>query len=210
MRVRATRSGWIWSAGAALCVLGWARVAPGCELPPAPNSSAPRLVLRLDGARSVVSFDAKAFLHGFSGRTSKVRGAIRLADQERLSDAEACIRIDAASLETGIGARDAIMRDDHLETRAFPTIAFDLTQVEQARRAAGGWEFTARGRLTLRGVAREILLSIRAGRDGQAVRLTGTAPVKMSDYGIPVPKLLFLGVEDQVLVRFVVTAVPTP
>jgi polyisoprenoid-binding protein YceI len=186
--MRATRSGWIWSGGKAWLVLGWARVAPGCELPPAPNSSAPRLVLRLDDAESVVYCDAKAFLHGLSGKTSKIRGTIRLADQERLSDAEACIRIDAASLKTGIGARDAIMRDDHLETRMFPTIAFDLTQVERARRAAGGWELAARGLLTLRGVAREILLPIRASRDGQAVRLTGTAPVKMSHHGMPVPK----------------------
>jgi len=210
VRVRTTRSGRIWSAGAALLVLGWARVAPSCELPPAPNPSAPRLVLHLDDANSVVQFDAKAFLHSFSGKTSKIRGAIRLADQERLGDAEACIRIDAASLETGIGTRDAIMRDEHLDTHAFPTIAFDLTQVEQARRAAGGWEFTARGLLTLHGIAREMLLPIRASRDGQAIRLTGTVPVKMSDHGIPVPKLLFFGVEDRVLVRFTVTAAPTP
>jgi len=194
----------------ALAFLGTARSAAACELPPAPPAPTPHVVFRLDGAKSVVQLDAKAFLHGFSGKTSKIQGTIRLADQERLSDAEACIRIDAGSLETGISARDAIMRDDHLETHKFPTIAFDLTHVEQGKLVADGWEFIARGLLTLRGIPREMLRPIRASRDVQAVRLTGTVPLKMSDHGIPVPKLLFLGVEDHVLVRFDVTASRTP
>lgn len=201
---------WIWCAGVALLLLGFGGAARACELPPLPGSSPPRLVFHLDQTNSLVRFDAKAFLHNVSGRTSKIQGAIRLADQEHLSDADACIRIDAASLETGVSARDTIMRDDHLETHKFPTIAFDLTQVEQARRVAGGWAFTARGLLTLHGVSREMPLPIRARRDGEAVRLSGEVAVKMSDHQIPIPTLLFLAAEDQVVVRFDVKAVRTP
>jgi polyisoprenoid-binding protein YceI len=210
VNIRAAHSGWIWGAGAILLILGWARLAPGCELPAAPNTSGSRLVLRVDGAKSVVSFEAKAFLHGFSGRTSKILGTIRLVAPNRLDGAEACFRIDAASLATGNDTRDAIMRDDHLETRAFPSIALDLMQVKDAGRTADGWTIVARGLLTLHGVARETLLSVRARQDREVVRLTGEVPVKMSDHGIPVPKFLFLTVEDQVLVRFDVTATRVP
>jgi polyisoprenoid-binding protein YceI len=196
-----------WCAAAGLLVLGWAQSAPACELPPASN---PRFLLRVDDSRSAVAFDAKAFLHSFTGRTSRIRGTVALADPESPDGAAACFRIDAASLETGNGTRDAIMRDDHLETQRFPSIAFDLTQVERARRTADGWEFLARGALTLRDVARQTQFVVRARRDGNGVRLTGEVPVKMTDHGVPVPKFLFLTVEDPVLVRFDVTAIPAP
>jgi len=196
-----------WICGAGVLLLSWACRAPACELPPA---SAPRLLLRVDESRSAVAFDAKAFLHSFSGRTSRIRGTVGLADPESPDGAAACFRIDAASLETGNSTRDASMRDDHLETRRFPSIAFDLAQVERARRTAEGWEFLARGTLTLRDVARQIQFVVRARRDGNGVRLAGEVPVKMTEHGIPVPKFLFLTVEDGVLVRFDVTATPAP
>jgi len=85
-----------------------------------------------------------------------------------------------------------------------------LTEVEHARRAADGWEFVTRGTLTLRDVTRQVQFVVRARRDGNAVRLAGEVPVKMTDYGIPMPKFLFLTVEEQVLVRFDVTATRMP
>ena len=83
------------------------------------------------------------------GRTSKVQGAIRLADPERLTEAEACIQVDAASLDTDNSTRDDIMRKDHLETARFPTIDFVLKNVEGITRQAGGWELGAGGSLSL-------------------------------------------------------------
>ena len=201
---------WAWGAVASLLILGWASLAPACELPSASPPSAPRFLLRVDESRSAVALDAKAFLHSFSGRTSRIRGTVGLADPESPAGAAACFRIDAASLETGNRTRDAIMRDDHLETQRFPSIAFDLTQVERARRTADGWEFLARGALAIRGVANRVQFVVRARRDGNGVRLAGEVPVKMTDHGIPVPKFLFLTVEDAVLVRFDVTVTPAP
>jgi polyisoprenoid-binding protein YceI len=201
---------WVWSAGVAALVLGAVCRAPACELPPASPAPAENLVLHVAASRSQVIFDAQAFLHSFSGRTSQIRGAIRVADEERPEGSKACFRIDAASLETGNATRDAIMRDEHLQTSRFPTIAFDLLQVEGARHAADGWEFVARGTLTLRDVTREIRFPVLARRVADDVRLTGEIPLKMSDHGIPVPKFLFLTVEDQVLVRFDVVATRVP
>ncbi|HEX9901110.1 MAG TPA: YceI family protein, partial [Candidatus Methylomirabilis sp.] len=56
------------------------------------------------------------------------------------------------------------------------------------------------------GVAREILLPIRARQEGDSVRLTGDIPLKMTDYRIRIPKFLFFSVEDQVGVSFNVIA----
>ena len=201
---------WLCGAGVAALVVGSVGRAPACDLPAASPASAPGLVLRVAAPKGQVVFDAQAFLHSFSGRTSKIRGTLRLADGNRPDGAEACFRIDAASLETGNATRDAIMRDEHLQTIRFPVIAFDLLRVEGARSAADGWEFVARGTLTLRGVTREIRFPVLARRVGDDLRLTGEVPVRMSDHGIPAPKFLFLTVEDRVLVRFDILAARAP
>jgi len=187
--------------------LSFARAGTACELPPLPETAKPRATYRLDETKSVVRFDAKAFMHDFTGKTFKLLGSIRVGDLDRLPDAEACVMIDAASLETGITTRDGIMRDDHLETAKFPTIDFVLKQVEAVSRQSGGWNFTARGNLSLHGVSREIIFPVRAHQAGDIVRLVAEVPLKMTDYRIRIPKFLFLAVEDQVVVRFDVTAV---
>lgn len=204
------RRPWVCSAGVLVLVLGSVCRALACELPAASPASAPSLTLRVVASRSQVVFDAQAFLHSFSGRTSTIRGTIRLPNGDHPDGADACFRIDAASLDTGNATRDAVMRDEHLQTHRFPAIAFDLQGVEGSRRAADGWTFIARGTLTLRDATREIRFPVLARRAGEDVRLTGEVPVKMSDYGIPAPKFLFLTVEDLVLVRFDVVATRAP
>jgi polyisoprenoid-binding protein YceI len=180
--------------------------AAACALPPLAPGAAPRPVYRLDPRASQVGFEAQAFLHRFGGQTSKLQGLFRGADLTRFSDAEACIQIDAASLETGNNLRDRTMREDHLETAVFPTIDFRLEGVDSVRPLGSAREVTIRGALTLHGVTRELGFPVRVLEEGAVVRLEGETPLRMTDYGIPIPGFLFLTVNDQVTVRFQVTA----
>jgi polyisoprenoid-binding protein YceI len=181
-----------------------------CELPAPADPAKPRIVYHVDEAKSQVRFDAKAFMHDFTGTTSALRGFIRLGDLDRLTDADACVRIDAASLDTDNETRDKIMREEHLETVRFPGIDFVLKGVESANRQSSEWVFVARGTLSLHGVSREIRVPIQARQDGSLIRLTARVPLKMTDYGIRIPKFLFFTVEDQVVVSFDVTAKRIP
>src|SRR5574341_882980 len=185
---------------------GSARRATACELPPLRDPGRPRIVYRVEEGHGQVRFDAKAFMHDFIGKTSKVTGTIRLADPDRLTEVEACVRVDAASLDTGNGTRDDIMRKDHLETTTFPTVDFLLRSLEGTKAQSSGWELVAKGSLSLHGVTREILLPIRARQEGDSVRLIGDIPLKMTDYRIRIPKFLFFTVEDRIVVSFDVTA----
>ncbi len=181
-----------------------------CELPPPPEGAKSQAFYRVDEAKSLVRFDAKAFMHDVVGKTSKIQGTFRLSDPDRFTDAEACVRIDAASLDTGNGTRDGIMRDDHLETGKFPTIDFVLKLIESVKRQTGTWEVIARGTLFLHGVSREIQVPVRGREAGDAVQLTGQISLMMTDYRIPIPKFLFLTLEDQVMVSFDVVARRVP
>jgi polyisoprenoid-binding protein YceI len=78
--------------------------------------------------------------------------------------------------------------------------------VTSVRPLDGGRDVTIRGALTLHGVTRELAVPVRVREDGALVRLEGERPLRMSDYGIPIPTFLFLAVEDQVTMRFQVTA----
>jgi polyisoprenoid-binding protein YceI len=197
-------------ASALALIFSLARAGAACELPPPRDLTKALAVYRVVGGPGGVRFDAKAFMHAFAGTTSKVEGTIRIGDRERFSDAEACVRIDSASLDTGNSIRDGIMRKDHLETATFPTIEFVLKAVEDVTRQAETWDFTARGTLSLHGVSREIQFPLRARQQGDAVLLSGQIPLKMTDYRIQIPRFLFLTVDDQVLISFDVTAQRAP
>jgi polyisoprenoid-binding protein YceI len=188
--------------------LSFAHAGAACQLPSPPDPAKPAALYQVVTGPSWVRFDAKAFLHDFAGKTSHIEGAIRVGDANRLPDAEACVRIDAASLDTGNSTRDGIMRNDHLETARFPTIDFLLQAVDGVTHQGETREFTAKGTLSLHGVRREIQFPVRARREGDAVLLAGQLPLKMTDYGIQIPRFLLLTVDDQVTVSFDVTARP--
>jgi polyisoprenoid-binding protein YceI len=190
--------------------LSCARAGAACELPPARDPAKATALYRVVTGPSWVRFDAKAFLHNFAGQTAQIEGIIRVGDANRLSDAEACVQIDAASLDTGNSTRDSIMRNDHLETARFPTIDFLLKAAEAVTHQDGSWQFTASGTLSLHGVRREIQFPVQARQEGDALLLRGKLPVKMTDYGVRIPRFLFLTVEDGVMVSFDVTAKRAP
>ncbi len=197
---------WVVSGAILGVLLRLPSIGAACDQPLPLAAGKPPILLRLDARQSQLRFDAKAFLHTFAGTTQDVVGSIRVTDLDRLSDAGACIRIDAASLTTGNTMRDRTMRADHLETAKYPTIDFSLLAVADVHRTADGWDFVATGTLALHGVKRQIVLPVRARQEGEAVRLTGRVPLQMSDYGIPIPRFLLLAVEDRVVVSFDVLA----
>ena len=190
--------------------LSCARAGAACELPPARDPAKATALYRVVTGPSWVRFDAKAFLHDFAGQTAQIEGIIRVGDANQLSDAEACVQIDAASLDTGNSTRDSIMRNDHLETARFPTIDFLLKAAEGVTHQDGSWQFTASGTLSLHGVSREIQFPVQARQEGDALLLRGKLPVKMTDHGIRIPRFLFLTLEDGVMVSFDVTAKRAP
>jgi polyisoprenoid-binding protein YceI len=95
------------------------------------------------------------------------------------------ITIQASSIDTGIDDRDAHLREaDFFDVAAHPLILFKSTRV--AETAAG---FQATGMLTLRGVAKEIVLPFRkTGLEWQEGRpvlgVSGELTLSRSEYGV--------------------------
>lgn len=163
-------------------------------------------------ALSRVGFDARSTLHDFTGATTAVSGEID-ADLSRPADAQGFVGVDAASLRTGLGDRDEAM-SEHLAAERHPTIEFHLdsfgaeTIDVEGRRLSG----EAKGRFTLRGVTHEVVMAVDAELDdAQRLVIEGEMPLRLSDYGVPVPsKLGMISMQDEVRVWIALRARSAP
>ena len=90
------------------------------------------------------------------GHFKNVSGSL-VFDPENPTQSSADVAIDAAAIWTGQPQRDAHLRSaDFLDVENHPRITFKGTQVE----VAGARDYILRGALTIRGVSREVELSV--------------------------------------------------
>jgi polyisoprenoid-binding protein YceI len=146
-----------------------------------------------------VVFVADARLHDFEGRATAVSGRVRARG---VDEAVGCVAIEAKALDTGIGLRNRLMWEDHLEVAKFPEIRFILAGLRDLRREAGNIAVTLEGELTLHGVTRPLHIPATVSPADGRFEVEGRTPLKMSDYGIGRPAFLFVTVKDEVEVRF--------
>jgi len=108
----------------------------------------------LDAAHSQVTFSAKHMM------VTTVRGTMRIVDlqlefdPDDLTASRVRVSLDAASIDTGVGPRDAHLRSaDFLDVEHHPTIDFVSTRIEPHGRA-----YRVHGDLTIRGTTRPVVL----------------------------------------------------
>lgn len=191
----------LWTVG--VCLVLWpAAAVPGAAFRHAPPSAwdvragAVRVVcpLTIGG-----SFEAKT--SAISG--SFVPGAPPAASGEFV--------VDLDTLDTGIGLRNAHMRDRYLETGRAPEFAkavlsdIQLAGLDTAAPSGRG-SFT--GLLRLHGVQRPVEGQVEVRRRGTSLQVQVVFPVRLPDFDIPKPRYLGVGVRDEVTVH--VTFEPVP
>lgn len=149
---------------------------------------------------SRVGFDAKSTLHDFSGVTQKVEGELVVDLSKPGAAPQGQIRVDSASLDTGLADRDEGMRE-LLESAkqkqvTFTWSAFEAQAVDVEKQLVTG---TARGKLAIRGVEREIAMPVKVSVDAsKRVSIDGEAKIQLTDFGIEPPSQLgMIEVEDE-------------
>ncbi len=162
------------------------------------------------GAANRVSFLSDAPLEDFKGVTNRVDGFVYLegdglTGETDLTRSEFYFEVDLASLDTGIGLRNRHMRDNYLETEVFPFATF-AGGIEALRRSEdGGFWVEARGTLAIHGVERSrgVECDVEVVEPGatreeppRRLRIRCEFPVALSDHGIPIPKLMFMKIDE--------------
>jgi polyisoprenoid-binding protein YceI len=138
----------------------------------------------IDPAHSTIAVTGQHLgLSRIHGRFSRFSGELLVADPLERSGCEA--RIDAASIDTGNGQRDAHLRSaDFLDVDRCPEIGYRGTAVEPA--GPGRW--TVHGRLDLAGTTRAVPLDVRYGGTrpdpwgGVRAGFTATARLHREDF----------------------------
>lgn len=121
------------------------------------------------------------------GDFSKVSGTIEY-DEKDITKSVIQASIDAASINTGVAARDNHLRSaDFFDVAKYPTITFQSRKVEKA--ADGRLKVT--GDLTMHGVTKEVVLDVEplstALKDPNGTLRTGTsgtAGISRKDFGL--------------------------
>jgi polyisoprenoid-binding protein YceI len=150
-----------------------------------------------------VTFLSKAPLNEFEGKSSSLKGLVNL--ETNLLD----FFVDLNTLKTGIGLRDSHMRENYLETDKFPFAEFTGKLVQLPTLVmANKTPVKAVGKFKIHGIERDIevlgfLTLIQNGK----VELDTSFEILLSDYQIPLPKLVFyeLAQEQKVTINAILT-----
>ena len=143
-----------------------------------------------------VRFLSDAPREDFQGTTDRIDGFLFLAGgglAGPLGDGQGG---PLARLDTGIGLRNRHMRDNYLDTNQFPFAVFSGGISSLTRADSGEFHVTTRGILGIHGVDREREVECQAETLGQGLRVRCAFQVRLSDHDIPIPKLMFMTINE--------------
>lgn len=130
------------------------------------------------------------------GRTPGVQGQIAI---EGTTVTAGEFVVDMTGLVTDSNARNAAIRSQAIETDAFPTSTFVLTEVLDFGSVDAGQTVTvdATGNLTVHGVTQNVTIPLTASLESGVIVVTGQIELALADYGISAPSApIVASVED--------------
>ncbi len=117
----------------------------------------------------------------------------KLTMEEGVASLRGSVEVKITDFISDNAKRDANMRET-MESDKFPKASFEIKEVV----AKGGEDVLLKGSLTLHGVSKPLSFEGSVTAEGAKVHIKAKSALKMSDYGITPPKMVFLTVRDQV------------
>jgi polyisoprenoid-binding protein YceI len=141
----------------------------------------------------------------FEAKTKAVTGEVAVASGvEQPLKGE--LTVDLEKLQTGIGLRDRHMKENYLEVKKGQEFAEARLRDIKVDALSGKTSF--RGVLMLHGEEREVSGTANIKPSGEGYRVEASFPVRISEFEIPDPTYLGVGVKDEVQVRVNFTVAP--
>jgi len=171
----------------------------------APAAAAGEITLPLDAQASSLIFTIKRPGETIEGTARRFEGEVAFDPQDLSRGGSAVLRVQAVSLETGNRLRDRKMRNTHLEVERFPEIVFKSTSIR-----VGSEKALVEGVLSLHGVDRTLMVPATIRYDSGVLTAEGNADLTYSDFRIPIPRFLWLVMDDVIAVHFHLVAGTAP
>jgi polyisoprenoid-binding protein YceI len=159
-------------------------------------------------AESIVGYRVKETIVGQKtegvGRTSEIVGSLTIVD-EQVTAAE--FTVDMTTLVSDSTRRDRQVNTRILDTVNFPTATLTLKEpITLTPEALAGSDFSVdtTGTLTLRGVTKDIDLTLIARLVDDVIEVNGSIQIVFTDWSIPDPSISSIIVVDRGLLEFLV------
>ena len=151
----------------------------------------------IDAARSALTFRVSRPGETIDGTAHEFQGEVRFDPADLSKGGSVLLEVRAASLETGNRLRDRKMRNAHLEVERYPAIVFRSSSVR-----VGPEKAIAEGTLSLHGVDRALMVPATIRYDSGVLTAEGSVDLTYTDFEIPIPRLLWLVMDDVITVHF--------
>lgn len=155
-------------------------------------------------AKNLVKFTSEVIVLTFDGTTEKIDGYFYWEGDEVLPEGtQMHFEVDLNSIKTGIGKRDRDMRDV-LETRKWPFTKFDgtLVSVQPIDSIPNAYHVTAKGKMFLHGVEREIEVPGTIALTRARMHVEADFMLRLKEYDIEAPSLAaFVKVSQEIFLR---------
>ena len=155
------------------------------------------------GAGSQAGYRVKEVLFGQDneavGRTTAVTGQLTIAGT---AVSDTTVTVDLTKVSSDKDRRDSQFHGRIMNTAAFPTATFKLSQPITVASTGDKVSSKANGDLTLKGTTREAVADIQAQRSGATIRVSGSIPVTFAEWNIPNPSFGPVTTEDHGVIEF--------
>jgi polyisoprenoid-binding protein YceI len=160
---------------------------------------------------SLVRVEGTSTIHAWKMEGSTIEGQINAPTPDNWNaPATAIVTIPVTSIKSEHSKMDKLMADA-LKASSNPKIRFELTEATPKTTGSNAFVLAAKGKLTIAGVTRDVAFDVQGSRtsDGQYA-LSGTAPIKMTSFGIKPPTAMLntikTGDDVKVTFRWIVAA----
>ena len=158
-------------------------------------------------SQQIATIESVTDFETFTGSTHKVTGTVKFDKAKGTMTGK--IIVDVASIKTGIDLRNEHMRGPMwMNAEKYKSITFQATKSKHVK----GNEWDVTGKFTMHGVTKTITVratikdrneseaSKQAGFKGDVLQLKVKFKVKLSDYGVMIPKMAAAKVNDEVTI----------
>lgn len=147
--------------------------------------------------KNLVKFTSDARIESFDGTTDKIDGYMVWDGDDILSKNQLYFEVDLRTLDTGIGLRNRHMREEYLETDKYPMTSFKGKIIKADKASDGKLNVVAEGNMSIHGVTKPITIkgTLTPSQAG-GYRVQSSFEVKLPDYNIPIPQLMFLKISE--------------
>lgn len=158
------------------------------------RGTAPAKTYEAIKGESTLAYVLKHPMHKVHGMTKDFECQVELAPDTVSSSIR--VKAKVKTFNSGNSNRDSHAMES-IDALKFPTVEFASDSV---RREGGG--YTIHGRLTFHGKTRPVSFPVKHQVKGNKVNITGGFAVKLSDFGVKRPSLLFVPTEDKLTIQF--------